>query len=1159
MKLKAPHIFLAICFILVVVWFRGGNILGAGETGLPFYDLEHTEALASGAWNDSGVGVQTGLVVATSALYFVLAWLQKIGIPNFVVQGALFFVLLFFQLHFTYKLAKYLNKNLDEKLTILVSLFYLFNPISIVLVWHRFLINHMFFYSFLPFVVYTWLKAMENKDLSYVLNLAFVATLFSFGLFAPAQLLLFWLFMFLFTVILILKDGGVLVKLIFLVALVFFWTVSNSWWLLQFFAFLSSSSFDVAKATTFSSAGNLLTLEEISKQLGRLTHLLNFRHGNFFVDASDAPRFWSRFYYSPPVLALQWIFTGLVFYLMYKTRKNRTTMFFGALLLFFVFLTKGTNAPFGEIFRAAFTHFPILEAFRNPFEKFGLLLPVLTLLVILPVLNTFQFLRRKISYIFLFFFVVVVWGFPFWSGFIFTGGRPPTNNLNVGYQVEVPLYLEELDRYLEKNNMDGNRLISLPIDGEGIFYDWPKGYIGVEPSYFIISTPNISYSTSVPYFDSVSGNLERPFLESNDFYKIAGRLNARYLVVKKDVDELRSGMRFEEIVKNRADELTQQKDSHLSKITDFDSLDLYEFDNSVILPKIFLTQSLIKTSANFNISDILLTEGEPRDVLVSGKVEIPEVLTKQVLLKKEAGTLIDNPPFYREVINQLNFAASATSPTSPKYNLVLLKEKVVLFLTKDPEQKTYTYLTYFGKRLSEVRSSVAKNNLKGVEKSLGLYEKSIDDVFQSINSVNLSKKTENEQVWHEEELSLYFRSHLAFLKSLEKQLPSLYSQIDRISKEIKSRAVNQKILPLFDPIESGDFPLSYRQIFRFKVEEEGDYEIIIPENNLDEHFFGFGESFSFQLDDKVSNSRVVPMGNGISLGFYRLKEGYHEIGIEVGNRKNLVEAKDSIILSSDYQNTNHLVLPIKNFDPNVEYVVSFDYWIREGKGLTFNFNLDNDQIKDGKKESFQSNFLEPDNYKFDFRGFGKVFKPRPSSNYAEISLSVSPLNECENEDFFRIYRKFCANKELVKIFDKTTTVEIRNIRVERRRIADAILLSVPQNTPESESKSAFQKIRNEKYKVSVSVPKAPTLLVFSEAFHTGWKAYVGKEEIPDTKHILVNGYANGWVLDKEGDYEVLVEFAPVNFLSTGRAISLFSMGAYFLVLIWIKIWRIKRN
>lgn len=129
----------------------------------------------------------------------------------------------------------------------------------------------------------------------------------------------------------------------------------------------------------------------------------------------------------------------------------------------------------------------------------------------------------------------------------------------------------------------------------------------------------------------------------------------------------------------------------------------------------------------------------------------------------------------------------------------------------------------------------------------------------------------------------------------------------------------------------------------------------------------------------------------------------------------------------------------------------------------------------------------------------------------------------------------------------------------------------------------YQKINPTKYKVKVFHANAPFFLIFSDKFHTSWKAYVtdSKEpkpkvqesyfagfiqeayheniflnsktfetlnlkSIPEKQHINVNGYANGWYItpaDSRGakNYEIIIEMTQQRVAYFGLGISMLSL------------------
>lgn len=86
----------------------------------------------------------------------------------------------------------------------------------------------------------------------------------------------------------------------------------------------------------------------------------------------------------------------------------------------------------------------------------------------------------------------------------------------------------------------------------------------------------------------------------------------------------------------------------------------------------------------------------------------------------------------------------------------------------------------------------------------------------------------------------------------------------------------------------------------------------------------------------------------------------------------------------------------------------------------------------------------------------------------------------------------------------------------------------------------YTKIDPTKYVVHVNASN-PFSLVFSESYHKDWIAYINGQQIPNEYHFLVNGYANGWCINKTGTYTITLEFWPQNLFYVGSAISIVTL------------------
>ncbi|MCL5004240.1 MAG: alpha-(1-_3)-arabinofuranosyltransferase family protein [Patescibacteria group bacterium] len=70
-----------------------------------------------------------------------------------------------------------------------------------------------------------------------------------------------------------------------------------------------------------------------------------------------------------------------------------------------------------------------------------------------------------------------------------------------------------------------------------------------------------------------------------------------------------------------------------------------------------------------------------------------------------------------------------------------------------------------------------------------------------------------------------------------------------------------------------------------------------------------------------------------------------------------------------------------------------------------------------------------------------------------------------------------------------------------------------------------------RYTAHISGAEKPFFLVLSETYSKDWKlSYMdnssGVSSVSDARHFLVNGYANAWLLDKKGNYDVVINYEP---------------------------------
>ncbi len=569
---KTILLILIIAGILVTIWFKDGYIMGVGEDGLIFYRLEAYLHQSESTWMQyPGLGSPSLTLVAGKPLFLFLSILQNSGIPGFLIQAIVFYFLIVSAEIGIYLLVKELFPQLPKKFILLSILFYLFNPITVADVWNRFLLNYIFFFSLLPLSTFFYIKGLKTKKFFWLFILNFSLLFYSYAFSYVAFTLLHIIWLFILTVYLFLIDKvkpDFYFKYFFLNCILF--VSANSWWVFPVFN-LNASGGTTPIANIFTGQSNIGVLEGLSKKLGNLSDILSFTNASFVEKEALE---WIHLFYSPIIRILLFSFFFVILFTFIKFRKDKSTLFLMGLLVTVIFLLKGSNPPFGEIFTLFFKKILILQIFRNSFEKFGFLYALVSSILVGISIYRFNFNNNLSRIIYPASLVaLLILGFPLFSGLVFTNRFPPADDYSIGYKVKVPLYYGEL--YQWKTSQGNNfRYIGFPLKEEGITYKWEKGYAGVELAVALFDSKGIFHNTSTPFFNKIVPEIEKDLLSKKDFSKFANLINAKYYILRKDIDYKLRDMSDPRVLEQVL--LDKEKNGEVKKISEFGKISIWE-------------------------------------------------------------------------------------------------------------------------------------------------------------------------------------------------------------------------------------------------------------------------------------------------------------------------------------------------------------------------------------------------------------------------------------------------------------------------------------------------------------------------------------------------------------------------------------------------------
>ncbi|MEK7616872.1 MAG: alpha-(1-_3)-arabinofuranosyltransferase family protein [Patescibacteria group bacterium] len=625
-------ILIFIILTIVFLWFSKGLIFAGGEEGIPFYDLDKTMQFVSYAWQDISGGLPTQLNLNRIPYFSFLKIFYLIGLPGFLVQALHFFIIMsagtiaiYFLLRETVgKELSSKENNLFKLVPLIGAIFYLLNPFSMTQIWGRGLYLQFFPFALFPFVLLMFILGLKNKNLIFGL-LGLLASVFFAGSFGnPSYIFSFWIIIFICLIFYIIKNPdkkNIFFSVIYFLFMLAGWVLSHMWWIYPFIK-ISSNQFSQALNNTEVNVG---TLTGISKDY-QLHSLLRLIHeGYFYRDQKFGVS-----YSSLPFILISWIIP-LAALFSYKTfKKLKVFLFFSILFLFSLFICLGANKPTGWLFVPIFKTFPIFQAFRNPFEKFGIVLtiayaPFFAIGVAVISKKMGRVFKNTVSsytiLLVLIFLVCGVFLWPIWTGQFTAGG------IKISPWVQVPNYYTDLNHWLNEQQDDG-RIIHFPINpGDGLRYSgWEHPYQGIEPGEYIFDRPSIGkngqslklyYNVLLQRFNKFQPLVYGPDpdithseFRSEHLYEELAKLNVRYIILHKDVDpEVGLLGSFEPVEKY----LETQK--NIKKINSFGKLDIYKVEISSDIHLIYSPQAKVQyTRINPTLYIADIASEEPFDL-----------------------------------------------------------------------------------------------------------------------------------------------------------------------------------------------------------------------------------------------------------------------------------------------------------------------------------------------------------------------------------------------------------------------------------------------------------------------------------------------------------------------------------------------------------------
>jgi len=564
---------------LLILWFKDGKIIASGEDGLFLLNAEKSLIIFDNLWIENGTGFSTTDFLPRLPFSYFINALSFLGFPPFLIQAVVFFILMYTGCFFFFKLVYYLNKTSSyvRELSFFSAFFYLFNPFSLTQIWNRQLYSQYFLFALLPLILYLYIKGIEEKKYQNIIYIAFASLIFSTAFGLITNVLVLWSVIAIYSFYYFFTNKQKLFAIFYFLLNILVWGLANLWWIAPFYINLQSDSLFTSKINPFE---NLNTLRALSNYFD-IYNVSRLLQENYFFRNLELKDFYSNYYlqifsYLAPVLIL---INSLSIYLDKRLR------FFTILFVIGLFVSLGSNFPFGAIFEFFFTKITFLQSFRNPYEKFGIVYVVGY--VVLLSYSLLFLLKNKKSKIFLTCFILL---WLYYLNPLIYGNRLDSN------KVSSPFYLKSFNVKLDElvDERKHQRITALPLTGEGISTNW--GYSGVEPSVYLYNFPFVSYRINTPIQLDYLNKLNEKILSGNTFELQLSLINSKHVLLKND---LVGEENFNE------SSITQKKVLDFSKVEEI-KCDKVEFEKNMIEGKKVIACNL----KNYVINDSFLIKIE---------------------------------------------------------------------------------------------------------------------------------------------------------------------------------------------------------------------------------------------------------------------------------------------------------------------------------------------------------------------------------------------------------------------------------------------------------------------------------------------------------------------------------------------------------------------
>lgn len=781
-----------------------------------------------------------------------------------------------------------------------------------------------------------------------------------------------------------------------------------------------------------------------------------------------------------PVLAF-----GAIF--IVKDRKEKQyVLFFTLLALLSIIFMAGSHPPFGVIYNFLTNNIPGFAAFRTPFYKFASPLFLSYAFLIGFTLSVcLQYVRRinsKISSVLAVLFIlgILAYNYPYFEGNFFLWNKPFTT------MVTIPQHIQDFQQW-EKNltEKDGAILYLPELNEEwkSDIYRWNYWSFSPLPSTFS-THPYVLNGRSVDGDERLIVNALYDTLKNNridTFYALNTYFGIEYVVVRNDFYADVQDIKTEnpQIYKNILVK------NNMPRIKSFGPWEVYKLSTRSKKDPSYVYNPLVIDGNGKTFIESIISN----DIQNFGFVSQSEltVLPKDIIVAncRDCDKIGESFEFQLPELRIL--------PDSLFYPLVEWSEKRrEKQFSQTTEQQVSYQVGLSMKRISEVKHMIQQHKDEDrIIKTLDTYEQTIKRITEILNTYSFT--TDQEQ-----KTAMVVNSYLKAENTFLEEILALEGTSQNVRKVIEG--IQPKLVSIYERYKDKEYiypPLNQKR-YSFTLDTSGEYDIFIEKNMLPSGTYSATlDNKKLSLSDFITND-ITPYA---LLTTSSLPKGEHTIQLKYEELQSSIIDTNEVVLTNSDCKTFTVQTPIA-YD---NYAVTFKYLVERGSQPVIMI----EQRVDGETEKLIQTKL-----------------PK------EIFWTPKTIVFANSKKVKTFSIKACApllSKEdaLVRFSDFSfAPVYIPDIIVKKKNISQ---ISLPIASINTENQT--------KYIYRVENATDPYLLFLPQRFDGGWNAFIDGNIISKDKHVRANYYGNGWLIDKKGSYNVVVEFSPQKDYIIGGIIS----------------------